>query len=864
MTNSTLSALLQDSPGPDGVVQAVTQWAAGRGLNLYPHQEESLLELVTGSNVILATPTGSGKSLVAIAAHAAALARGERTVYTAPLKALVSEKFFALVEAFGAQQVGMMTGDTVVNGDAPIICCTAEVLANQALRQGAELDFGQVVMDEFHFYADPQRGWAWQVPLLELPDVQFLLMSATLGDVSFFTEDLTERTGREVAVIDSAERPVPLTFSYEYTPLTELLDQLVGTGRAPVYVVHFTQREAVERAQALLSTVLTTREQRDRIAAELSEVHFASGFGKILAKLLRHGVGVHHAGMLPRYRRVVERLTQQGLLPVVCGTDTLGVGINVPIRTVLFTTLVKYDGERSRHLTAREFHQVAGRAGRAGFDAEGEVIVMAPEHVIANRKALEKAGDDERKRRKVVRKQAPAGVLNWTDKTFERLRDASPEALTPQLRVDHAMVLNVLARPGDPVAAMSQLLTQNHQSLIEQRALVRRAITIYRSLRQAGVVERYILPDDGSGRTRRSVRLTVDLPEDFALHQPLSPFGYAARDLLDIEDPAYALDLLSIIESTLEGPGQILAAQTNVAKRAAIAEMKAEGYEYDERMAALEEVTYPQPLAELIAAAFTEYRKTNPWVLDAEPQPKSIVRDMIETAATFSEYISRYGLERTEGVLLRYLSDAYRALRRSVPPEALTEELEDYIEWLGQVVRGTDSSLLDEWAELVSGGTLDGTAKDPAAGGELRAPGSSQFVNVRVLRAWVRQQLMHRLELLDREDYRALAALGDTDASGNLWDQDRWAAAIDPYFEDYGYISTDAAARGPALFDLVVPATGGAPTGQAGEVWHINQTLSDPDGNHDWRLTARLTITPATAPDEPDGKIDIFSLQPLG
>ncbi|WP_124343209.1 DEAD/DEAH box helicase, partial [Cellulomonas algicola] len=491
MSTATLAERIPADPtDADALYEAFTGWAADRGLALYPHQEEALLELVTGAHVILSTPTGSGKSLVATAAHFVALAQGRRTYYTAPLKALVSEKFFALVEAFGSQNVGMMTGDSAVNPTAPIICCTAEILANLALRDGEDADVGQVVMDEFHFYADPQRGWAWQVPLLELPRTQFLLMSATLGDVTFFRDDLHRRTGLDVAVVANAQRPVPLTFTYAVEPLHELLDELVTTRRSPVYVVHFTQKEAVERAQSLLSTTLASREQRDAIAAELGAFRFGPGFGRTLSRLLRHGVGVHHAGMLPKYRRVVERLTQKGLLPVVCGTDTLGVGINVPIRTVLLTSLVKYDGVRMRHLSAREFHQIAGRAGRAGFDTVGEVIVLAPEHVIENRRALEKAGDDPRKLKKIVRKQAPAGHVNWTDKTFERLRDAPPEPLTSSFAVSHAMVLHVLARAGDPVAHMTRLLTDNHEPESARGRHVRRAIAVYRSLRASGVVER--------------------------------------------------------------------------------------------------------------------------------------------------------------------------------------------------------------------------------------------------------------------------------------------------------------------------------------------------------------------------------------
>lgn len=826
---SLAARLPADGRDPDALVEAFTDWARDQGLALYPHQEEALLALVTDAHVVVSTPTGSGKSLIAAAAHFVALARGQRSYYTAPLKALVSEKFFALVEMFGASNVGMMTGDSAVNPGAPIICCTAEILANLALRDGVDADVGQVVMDEFHFYADPQRGWAWQVPLLELIRAQMVLMSATLGDVSFFVEDLTRRSGREVALVTDAERPVPLTYSYSVEPLHELLEELVTTHRAPVYVVHFTQKEAVERAQSLLSTPLASREQRDAIAAELGDFRFGPGFGRTLSRLVRHGVGVHHAGMLPRYRRVVERLTQRGLLPVVCGTDTLGVGINVPIRTVVLTSLVKYDGERMRHLSAREFHQIAGRAGRAGFDTVGEVVVMAPEHVIENRRALAKAGDDPRKQRKIVRKQAPAGHVNWTDKTFERLRDAPPEPLTSSFTVTHAMVLNVLARRertgADPVAAMTRLLTDNHEPPGARRGHVRQAIAVYRSLRAAGVVERVWEPDPQAPHGRRlGVHLTADIPAEFALNQALSPFAYAALDLLDQDGPGYAHEVVSVVESTLDDPRQVLYAQEKRARGEAVAAMKADGLEYDERMALLEDVTYPRPLAELIEVAFASYRTTNPWVADLNPSPKSVVRDMHERAATFAEYVSLYGLERSEGVLLRYLADAFRALRQTVPAERRTPDLEELLEWLGDLVRRTDSSLLDEWEHL-----SHPEAEVTAVVDDTPPPLSAQ---PRVLRALVRGAMFRRVELAAREAYDALAALGDVDSEGRPWDADRWAQALDPFYDDHDEIGTGAPARGPDLFQVVTE----------GARWTVRQVLDDAEGDHDWRIDAALDV----------------------
>ncbi|GLH97504.1 DEAD/DEAH box helicase [Phytohabitans aurantiacus] len=803
----TLTDRIPPDPGPDAVFDAFAGWAADQGLSLYPHQEEALIEVVSGANVILSTPTGSGKSLVATGAHFAALATGRTTFYTAPIKALVSEKFFALCDIFGAANVGMLTGDASVNEDAPIICCTAEILANMALREGADADVGIVVMDEFHFYSEPDRGWAWQVPLLELTQAQFVLMSATLGDVAFFEKDLTRRTGRSTAVVRSVERPVPLIFSYAMTPLHETIEDLLATKQAPVYIVHFTQVAALERAQALMSVNVCTRAEKDAIAEMIGNFRFTAGFGKTLSRLVRHGIGVHHAGMLPKYRRLVETLAQAGLLKVICGTDTLGVGINVPIRTVLFTALSKYDGQRVRLLKAREFHQIAGRAGRAGFDTVGTVVVQAPEHVIDNEKALAKAGDDPKKRRKVVRKKPPEGSVGWGQPTFERLVAAEPEPLTSVFAVSHSMLLNVIGRPGDAFAAMRHLLTDNHDDRSVQRKHIRRAIAIYRALLAAGVV------------TAAPVSLTVDLQLDFALNQPLSPFALAAIDLLDRESPTYALDVLSVIESILDDPRQVLSAQQFKARGEAVAAMKAEGIEYEARLELLEDVTHPKPLADLLDVGYEAYRKGHPWVSDYQLSPKSVVRDMYERAMTFTEYVAFYGLSRSEGLVLRYLADAYKALRQTVPDEAKTEELIDLIEWLGELVRQVDSSLIDEWERLRSGLSTVPTT-------EQRPPDVSR--NVRAFRVLVRNALFRRVELAA---LRRWYELGELDAESG-WDAEAWEEALAPYFEEHDEIGTGPDARGPAL--LIID--------QGRETWTVRQILDDPEGHHDWAITAEIDL----------------------
>ncbi len=808
---------------PDAVFSSFTSWAESTGISLYPAQEEAIMEIVSGSNVILSTPTGTGKSLVAMGAHFAALATDERTYYTAPIKALVSEKFFALVAAFGPENVGMVTGDSAVNADAPIICCTAEILANQALRYGDEANIGQVVMDEFHYYADPERGWAWQVPLLVMRHTQFILMSATLGDVTELAADLTRRTGRPTAEVTGSVRPVPLSYAYATTPVQETIEELMHADRAPIYVVHFAQAAAAERAQSLTSLKLISREQRDEIAEALGEFKFTTGFGKTLSRLVRAGIGVHHAGMLPRYRRLVEQLAQRGLMKVICGTDTLGVGINVPIRTVLLSGLTKYDGVKMRQLNAREFHQIAGRAGRAGYDTAGDVVLQAPEHEIDNIKMIQKAGDDPKKKRKLIRKKAPQGFVSWGEPSFERIIEATPETLASSMVITHSMILNVIAHGRDAFDTVKALVFDNHEPRARQYELARRAIAIYRTLRAAGIVEQY---EDSEGKTQ--YRLTVDLQANFALNQPLSPFAIAALELLDEEAPTHALDVISVIESTLEDPRPIVGAQQFLARGEAVTAMKQEGIEYDERMELLDQVTHPKPLDELLSAAFEMYAAERPWARDFELRPKSVVRDMYERAMTFTEYVSFYKISRSEGLVLRYLSDAYRAISQSVPAEKKSEELLDIIEWLGELVRQVDSSLLDEWEELAH--------PDPSRHEEqthaLPPAPRNILSNRRAFFVLIRNEMFRRVQLAA---FDRLEELGEIDGESG-WDADRWGDALDDYFDEHDSLGSGPAARGPQL--IVIDESPASTDG----VWRVRQIFEDPAGDHDWGINAEVDL----------------------
>ena len=837
-------------------------WCDERGIELWEHQEEALMDLAAGDHVILGTPTGSGKSLVALGMLFLGMAQGRRAYYTAPIKALVSEKFFDLVEVLGRDNVGMITGDTHINTQAPVICCTAEILANQALREGGDTDVGVVAMDEFHYFADPDRGWAWQVPLLTLPHTQFMLMSATLGDVTQIADALEERTGRIVDRVTNAPRPVPLAYEYVDTALEGTVELALRRDEAPLYIVHFSQDAALATAQSLANFGIATKEQREAVKEAAKGTRFTTAFGKILKRLISNGVGVHHAGMLPRYRLLVERLAQQGLLPVICGTDTLGVGINVPIHTVVLTALTKFDGYKMRRLRAREFHQIAGRAGRAGFDTEGMVIAEAPEYEIENAKLIAKAGDDPKKLRKLKKKKPPEGFVTWNKQTFERLCEAVPETLKPRLRITNSMVLSMVERGGDARARVSELIEASLQTPEEKLKLEARASEIFATLIDTGVVVRNEVPGgvdassdtdtpsgagtssgvdapdgaDAPGDTsaptdaapRVEYSLTVDLPEDFALDQPLSPFLLAALELLDPESETYTFDLISMVEATLEDPKQVLRAQERQARDAAMAAMKADGVEYEERLERLQDITYPKPLEDLLDAAFAQYCTKVPWAADYELSPKSVLRDMLESAADFKGYIQKLGIARSEGILLRYLAEAFRSLDRTVPLEKRNDQLNDIISWLGFVVRSVDSSLVDEWAAAGEDSAFDAA---PPSGADV------VVADRRGMTLLVRNALFRRVSLAARERADELGELDEAWGMGEI----RWRRALEAFFEAHEELLVDGDARSTAFF-TIDESDELKPAAEGGHVWHVHQIFHDSDGDHDFGIMADVDL----------------------
>src|SRR5712671_921949 len=807
--------MLEAIPAPagpvpdDAILSRFTDWVAAQGLNLYGHQEEALLELLSGKHVVLSTPTGSGKSLVATFLHFQAMCRGQISVYTCPTKALVNEKFFALCDVFGARNVGMITGDAAINGEAPVLVCTEEVLANLALRN-PRVRADCVVMDEFHYYADRDRGVAWQIPLLLLEKTQFLLMSATLGDTTLVETKLAEVTGREVARVSGAERPVPLEMSYVETPLHETLDKLVAADRAPIYLVNFSQRAAAERAQDLMSADFSSKEEKSRLKDVLREmgIRFDTPYGKDLQRFLQHGIGLHHAGLLPRYRFLVEKLAQQGLLKVVSGTDTLGVGVNVPIRTVAFTQLIKFDGEKTAQLTVRDFLQVAGRAGRKGFDERGYVVAQAPEHVIENLKLEQK----KQSGKKVVKKAPPAkGYVHWDRTTFERLTTRPPEPLDSRFQVTHGMILyllqaeaetNAREAPGPQgYARLVQMVRRSHGNEGNKRIHLRTAAAACRRLRAAGL----ILHVRGNEYLAPHLEVSEHLQSDFSMHHTLGLWLLDTLPRLDPASDTYALDVLTLVESILENPMPVLWAQLDRAKGEKVAELKAQGMDYADRMEELEKVEWPKPLREFVYDTFNAFADKHPWVGAEDVRPKSVARELFERGSSFDDYVREYGLQRSEGVLLRYLNDAYKTLLTSVPEGMRDEALDDVLAFLRTTVRTTDSTLLDEWEALLdpAASAEEKTRRLAAAQAHREAlaarPRDTDALlrDPRALKARVRTEMHRLLFALARRDFAGAAAGLRAPSAETAWTPAELEAELAPCLAALGALDTTPRARRP-------------------------------------------------------------------
>jgi superfamily II RNA helicase len=693
---------------------------------------------------------------------------------------------------------------------------------------------------------------AWQVPLLTLPHVRFLLMSATLGDTSFFEEELTRRNGRPSVTIQSADRPVPLEYSYAQTPLAQTLEQLVAENKCPVYVVHFTQLEAGQSAQDFMSANVCSREEKSAIAAFLEGFKFSSPYGPDIKRWLKHGIGLHHAGLLPKYRVLVEHLAQKGLLKIICGTDTLGVGINVPIRTVLFSKLCKYDGEKTGILSARDFHQIGGRAGRKGFDDRGWVVAQAPEHMVENLKLEGKAARDGKK---IVKRKPPEkNFVNWDKQTFARLMAAPPERLSSRFQVSHGMLLNVLSRKGDGCRAMQNLIAQSHESPKAKKALIKRAWQLFRSLVERRIVE-FIPPppQDPAGtslprpakRAAPYLRVNIELQDDFSMDQTLSLYLLETLPLIDPQALDYPLVLLTLVESILEDPDIILRKQLDKLKTQKMAEMKQEGLDYQERMDELEKLEYPKPNREFIYSTFNAFANRHPWVGQENIHPKSIAREMFESFRSFSDYIRDYDLQRAEGLLLRHLSRVHKVLAQTVPDSAKNDTVREMELYLTTLIDQVDSSLLDEW-ERMRNPLYQARAQQP----ESRPPGAPDIEqditsDAKSFTAAIRNRIFSFLRAWANRDFEAaLAGLNaPEDSEGEPWTVARLGKIMEEYLVEHSSVCLDPNARN-LRYTFVIPA-------EDKGSWKIQQMLIDPDEHNDWVAEFEVRLAESRAAGAP-------------
>ncbi|MDR3001031.1 MAG: DUF3516 domain-containing protein [Fibromonadaceae bacterium] len=778
---------------PDVLTEFLSE-AQNKGFSLYPAQEEAVMELLEGKNVILATPTGSGKSLVAGFLHRLMLSKGLRSVYTCPIKALVNEKWMALCKEFGAQNVGLSTGDATVNHNAPILCCTAEILEQIALRDGENSKIGAVAMDEFHYYSDKERGSAWQIPLLTMKRTQFLLISATLGNTSFFESEMTKLNGLPSVCIRNAERPVPLEFAYSESPLPNEIQKMLNEGKGPIYVVHFTQSEAAENAQAFTSLDIAGLLKKDKIAETLADFRFSSPFGADIKRWLRQGIGLHHAGLLPKYRILTEKMAQQGLLPIICGTDTLGVGVNVPIRTVLFTKLSKFNGEKTTILPVRDFHQISGRAGRKGFDSVGYVVAQAPEYVIENKLREAKFSKTGRKYQKATPEK---GFVSWDKTTFEKLINGEPEKLVSRFAVDANVILQTMPHG---CRALHNLIMDSHDTKEQKKVHIRRAIQIYRSLISQGII--------ANGKA------AVDLNDRFAMHQPLSLWLLESMEKIDLN----ALTLLSLIEAILEEAEMVRRKQLSRLKNEAVAEMKAQGIEFEERQARLEEMRPPEPEnAEWIEANFAEFAKKHPWVRGEKVHPQIVVLEMFAECYSFSGYIKLYGLERIEGLLLRHINSVYKVLAHTVPQKYKDEEILEMQDYLREMLQRVDSSLLDEWQRMQN--------PEFVLPEEQEEPLPPFAVSERMVKALVLQFLV----AWGKGDF---AAAADCLEPSEEFSEKKLADLHKQYTEARNELRLDAEGRSNKHTEIR----------KNGNTWEVSRMLQDYEEQNDWEIVFSVDL----------------------
>ncbi len=436
-------------------LQFYEQFLWSRGLEPYPVQEQAISAIFAGKNVLVTVPTGTGKTLMAKAALFRAFHRNERAVYTTPLRALTEEKYRELCADFGEGNVGFATGDYKVNREAPIQVEVAEILWNRIVADKHVAPAEIVVMDEGHYFNDPERGYVWEQSMIGLdPRTQLIVLSATVGHPEKFVQwaEITRRV--PMALVDSRERKVPLVHEFREEMLIDTVKGLAHAGDVPAIVFVFGREQCFEVARLVKSCRrFTTDEERAQVEKLCDEALLPAGEAKELRPLLAHGIGIHHAGILPRYKQLVEQLALERLIKFVISTETIAAGINLPARTVVFPSLRKFIKREPRIITAAEYHQMAGRAGRPQFDDRGLAIALAPEQVVSDLKkelkdAAKRPAYDEGKVKRSVYGRARAdaqkhGDVIWTPELHAELVKGEPAELRSKTKITAEQVIAI-------------------------------------------------------------------------------------------------------------------------------------------------------------------------------------------------------------------------------------------------------------------------------------------------------------------------------------------------------------------------------------------------------------------------------------
>ena len=657
----------------------------------YPVQEEALLAWFTAEQgVLVCAPTGTGKTLIAQAALFEALHSNTIAYYTTPLIALCEQKFVEMQAAavrwgFRAQDVGLVTGNRRVNPKARVLVVVAEILLNRLLHpDGFEFTHtSAVVMDEFHSFADPERGIVWELSLNMLPKhVRLLLLSATVGNSMEFLHWLSRCHGRTLELVEGRERKVPLT--YHWVPdnfLNELLVEMAkgddASRKTPALVFCFNRDECWSVAEQLKGLDLMSPAQKSAVNKEVDALEWPHGVGPKLKQMLRRGVGVHHAGLLPKYRRVVEELFEKKLLSVALCTETLAAGINLPARSVVLTSLVKGPFGKEKLIDPSTAHQIFGRAGRPQFDTEGHVFAVPHEDDIRLTKwkkqyeAIPEVTKDPAllKKKKELLKKKPSrnqAKKYWTENDFEKLRAAAPARLYSKGPLPWRLLAYLLSTSPD----IDLVRTVVRKRLLDQpriEAGLKVLNSMLLTLHNGGFIQLDPSPSDTEDVTFTHARSTEKLATLLAFRAIHPLYGAFLMNYLGVADEGERLQLL---ESVLElprpllkfvrvpwelpaGPLQSTVIDPELINRGLIAsiEPEAEGEEaprdefipWEER---------PPVFADRVKLLF---EALHPDVLDVSVTPVYAAVEVLEFGGNFNTYITHKDLAKQEGLIFRHL-----------------------------------------------------------------------------------------------------------------------------------------------------------------------------------------------------------------